>query len=58
MPKVELEATSEATSEAREATFDLTGAEMIADVTDAAVAAYAGGGLRRTRGCVVTARRA
>jgi hypothetical protein len=39
MPKVELEATSEV----REATLDLAGAEAIADLTDAAVAAYAGG---------------
>lgn len=39
MPKVELEATSEV----REATLDLAGAEAITDLTDAAVAAYAGG---------------
>lgn len=39
MPKLELEATSEP----REATLDLAGAEAVADLTDAAVAAYAGG---------------
>ena len=39
MAKVELEATTEA----REATLELAGAEAIADLTDAAVAAYAGG---------------